>query len=182
VNVATAQLFFALLSLLANAGTVALLLAVVLRSSRAGAFLLASFAPLALPLALVVSLVATGGSLWFSESVGFVPCKLCWYQRAAIFPLPLLLAPMAWRRDVRAARYLFPVLLVGASVSVWHWLVERIPGLSGATSCSVETPCSVPWFTEFGFVTLAWMAFSTLTFVAAAVLAANTARSTEPAA
>ena len=29
----------------------------------------------------VVSLVATFGSLYFSEIKGFIPCELCWYQR-----------------------------------------------------------------------------------------------------
>jgi len=65
------------------------------------------------------------------------------------------------------------VTLVGAVVSLWHWLIERVPSLSGSTSCSVDVPCSVPWFTEFGFVTLAWMALSALAFVTVAILAGN---------
>lgn len=173
MSVPALQLFFALLSLLVNAATFLLVASLVLRRSRPARAALEAFAPLALPLAFLVTLTATSGSLWFSESVGFVPCKLCWYQRIAIFPLPVLLGFMTLRRDLRAARYLLPMTLVGAGVSVWHWLVERVPSLSGKTSCAVDVPCSVPWFTEFGFVTLAWMAFSTLTFVAAAVLAGN---------
>jgi hypothetical protein len=27
-------------------------------------------------------------------------------------------------------------------------------------ACSAVTPCSVPWFTEYGFITLAYMALS----------------------
>lgn len=169
------QLFFALLSLLVNAVTVLLAGALVLRRSRAARSALEMFAPLALPLAFLVALTATGGSLWFSESVGFTPCKLCWYQRIAVFPLPLLLGGMLLRRDLHAARYLLPVTLIGSGVSVWHWLIERVPTLSGKTSCAVDVPCSVPWFTEFGFVTLAWMALSTLTFVTVAILAGNAA-------
>jgi len=93
----------------------------------------------------------------------------------SVFPLPLLLGGMLLRKDVRAARYLMPATIVGSGVSLWHWLVERVPSLSGKTSCAVDVPCSVPWFTEFGFITLAWMAFSTLTFVTAAILVANLA-------
>jgi hypothetical protein len=29
--------------------------------------------------AFLVAAVATGGSLFFSEIAGFVPCELCWY-------------------------------------------------------------------------------------------------------
>lgn len=171
------QMFFALLSLLVNAATVLLAAALVLRRSRFARSLVEGLTSLVLPAAFLVSLTATGGSLWFSEVVGFTPCKLCWYQRIAVFPLPLLLAGMVLRRDLRAARYLLPLTLIGSGVSLWHWLVERVPSLSGKTSCAVDVPCSVPWFTEFGFVTLAWMAFSTLTFVTVAILAGNVATS-----
>lgn len=171
MSTAALQMFFALLALLVNAATLALVVLLVLRRRPRVAVFLAQVAPLLLPAAFLVSLTATLGSLWFSEAVGFVPCKLCWYQRIAVFPLPLLLGGILLRRDRRAALLVLPSTVLGACVAVWHWLVERVPSLSGATSCAVDVPCSIPWFTEFGFVTLAWMAFSTLAFVAVAALA-----------
>ena len=173
MNLAALQMFFALLALVTNVATVVLLATLLLRKTGPGRTALELFAPLALPLAFLVTLTATGGSLWFSESVGFTPCKLCWYQRIAVFPLPLLLGGMLLRKDVRATLYLLPVTLIGSGVSLWHWLVERVPSLSGKTSCAVDVPCTVPWFTEFGFVTLAWMALSTLTFTTVAILVAS---------
>jgi len=173
VSTAALQMFFALLALLVNTATFVLVVLLALRRRARVAAVLAQVAPLLLPAAFLVSLTATLGSLWFSESVGFVPCKLCWYQRIAVFPLPLLLGGIMLRRDRRAALLLLPSTVLGACVAVWHWLVERVPALSGATSCAVDVPCSVPWFTEFGFVTLAWMAFSTLSFVIVTVLAVS---------
>jgi hypothetical protein len=167
------QMFFSLLALLANVATLFLLVTLCLRRTGPGRSILEMFAPLALPLAFLVALTATGGSLWFSESVGFTPCKLCWYQRIAVFPLPVLLGGMLLRKDVRSTRYLLPMTLIGSGVALWHWLIERVPSLSGKTSCALDAPCSVPWFTEFGFVTLAWMAFSTLTFTTVAILVGN---------
>ena len=41
-------------------------------------------------LAFLVSLVATLGSLFFSEIMHFIPCSLCWYQRIFMYPLVLL--------------------------------------------------------------------------------------------
>ena len=32
----------------------------------------------------LVALIATGGSLYFSEVAGFIPCELCWYQLLVI--------------------------------------------------------------------------------------------------
>ncbi|HEY4411616.1 MAG TPA: disulfide bond formation protein B, partial [Gaiellaceae bacterium] len=40
--------------------------------------------------AFVVAALATGGSLFFSEIAGFVPCDLCWFQRICMYPLSIL--------------------------------------------------------------------------------------------
>ena len=47
----------------------------------------------------LVSSIATGGSLFFSEVAGFIPCELCWYQRICMYPLSIisLLAALAQR-------------------------------------------------------------------------------------
>ncbi|MEC0179826.1 disulfide bond formation protein B, partial [Paenibacillus favisporus] len=37
--------------------------------------------PYSLYLAWIVSLVATGGSLYLSEVMHYEPCRLCWFQR-----------------------------------------------------------------------------------------------------
>ncbi|MGR5922655.1 disulfide bond formation protein B [Bacillus pacificus] len=38
-----------------------------------------------------ISLIATCGSLYFSEILGFTPCNLCWYQRIFMYPLIFLI-------------------------------------------------------------------------------------------
>ena len=43
--------------------------------------------PNALSMAFLVALLATLGSLYFSEVAHFEPCRLCWYQRIAMYPL-----------------------------------------------------------------------------------------------
>ena len=64
--------------------------------------------------AFVVSSIATGGSLFFSEIAGFVPCELCWYQRICMYPLSIITLLAAIRGDFRVARYLLPLPVVGA--------------------------------------------------------------------
>ena len=51
-------------------------------------------------LAWVVALIATLGSLYFSEVRGFVPCVLCWFQRIAMYPLVIVLGVAAFRSDL----------------------------------------------------------------------------------
>src|SRR5881394_905892 len=101
----------------------------------AGAWLVGLRAPLAalrhaswgyeLWAAFAVTAVATGGSLFFSEIAGFIPCELCWYQRICMYPLAITTLLAALRNDHRVARYLLPLPLVGAGVSIYHLLVEN---------------------------------------------------------
>src|SRR5882762_7712175 len=75
--------------------------------------------------AFVVAAIATGGSLFFSEIAGYVPCELCWYQRICLYPLSITTLLAALAGDHRVARYLLPLPVVGAGVSVFHLLVEN---------------------------------------------------------
>lgn len=38
----------------------------------------------------VTALLATFGSLYYSEVKGFIPCTLCWYQRIFMYPILLI--------------------------------------------------------------------------------------------
>src|SRR5438045_3956313 len=75
--------------------------------------------------AFVVAAIATGGSLFFSQIANFTPCELCWFQRICMYPLSILALLLAWQGDHRAARYLIPLPVVGASVSIYHLLIEN---------------------------------------------------------
>jgi len=74
------ELFFSMLSL----GTLGLGLVVIFaRLTKANNFLL-EIKKIALPLAALITTTSMLGSLYFSEIVNYKPCRLCWYQRAAM--------------------------------------------------------------------------------------------------
>ena len=75
-------------------------------------------------LAWVVALVATLGSLYFSEVRGFVPCVLCWFQRICMYPLVLVLGTAAFRNDLDARVYALPLAVIG-------WVVALVQNLEG---------------------------------------------------
>jgi disulfide bond formation protein DsbB len=117
--------------------------------------------------AFVVAAVATGGSLFFSETAGFVPCELCWYQRICMYPLSLLTLLAAARADHRFARYLLPLPLVGAAVSVYHLLIDNAV-LAEPAACRVGgTGCAAKWIDEFGYVTIPTLALTGFLLLAA---------------
>jgi disulfide bond formation protein DsbB len=117
--------------------------------------------------AFVVAAVATGGSLFFSEIAGFIPCELCWYQRICMYPLSLLTLFAAVHADRRVVRYLLPLPVVGACVSVYHLLIEN-HAVGQSAQCLLSAPggCAVKWINEFGYVTIPTLALTAFLLLA----------------
>ncbi|MCZ7529497.1 MAG: disulfide bond formation protein B [Acidimicrobiia bacterium] len=163
---------FVALTFLANALTLAILvgavIALIVPGSRPGlAAIVEKVGPAALPLAFAVAATATFGSLYYSLVADLTPCLLCWYQRILMYPLVVILAVSWWRRDTGVWLLSAPFVVLGAGVALFHVLVERYPSLGDGLECSLEAPCSVPWFTEAGFVTIAYMSLAGFLAVAA---------------
>jgi disulfide bond formation protein DsbB len=162
MDVQTANHFFAFLSFAALATAIAIPIAVLAaRRAPDGAVAQAldDLRPVALWLAFAVAAVATLGSLYYSEVANYTPCLLCWYQRAAMYPLALILGVAAIAREVRVKYLAIPVAVVGAAISTYHYQLEMFPEQSSGV-CSVDVPCTVRWFELFGFVSLAFMALT----------------------
>ena len=153
-----AQLFFSLLALLAGGGALVVLVA-RLSGRRDGP--LGQLVELAddagLWIAAAVALTATLGSLYFSEVADYVPCRLCWFQRIAMYPLAVILLVAAIRHDRDVRWYVVPIAVIGGLVSTYHYLIEWRPALEGG-ACDVGPSCADIWFRDLGFVTLAFMA------------------------
>jgi len=120
----------------------------------------------------VVAIVATLGSLYFSEIRHFPPCTLCWYQRILMYPLVLLLGVATFKQDRGVIKYALPLSVLGVLVSGYHILVERIPGF-GEGVCSSGVPCNVKYIEWLGFITIPTMSF--VAFVLITVLLVVTA-------
>jgi disulfide bond formation protein DsbB len=128
--------------------------------------------PSALWLAFVVALVATLGSLFLSEYSDFIPCRLCWFQRIAMYPLVVVLLGAAIRRDVRGAVfYGLPLAVIGGVVAVWHLYIEANPEAESA-ACKVGAPCSTKWIDVFGYVTIPTLALTAFAAIGALLLVA----------
>lgn len=171
----TANSLFTALTLVANLAFLALVVVGCVSLTgdagrRASGRVVARLGPTARPLALVVAAVTTLGSLYYSEVVGYIPCDLCWYQRVLMYPLAVVLAVGVIRRDRAVLWYSAPFVVIGAPLALYHWLVERVPSLAEGSSCAVFVPCSVPYFEELGYVTLAFMDLSAFLLIGALLL------------
>ena len=111
--------------------------------------------------AFVVAAIATGGSLFFSEIAHFFPCELCWYQRICMYPLSITTLLVALWGDHRAARYLLPLPIVGAGVSIYHILIEnKVIAEPHQCLASAAGGCATKWINEFGYMTIPTLALT----------------------
>jgi disulfide bond formation protein DsbB len=157
-----------------GAGLVAVAIAVVALlaarsvewSGRLAAFR-ADYGTTVLLAAAILGLVTLLGSLYMSEVAHFAPCRLCWYQRIAAYPLGLLLLMAYFRRDHGIRPYIWLLSGIGIVISTYHVLIEHFPSLETG-ACEVSNPCTIKWVEKFGFVTLpamAWLAFASIAAV-----------------
>jgi disulfide bond formation protein DsbB len=78
-----------------------------------------------------------------------------------MYPLSIVTLLAAVRGDYRVARYLMPLPIVGAGVSVYHLLVEN--GVVEQTkACLASAPggCATKWIDEFGWLTIPTLALT----------------------
>lgn len=124
-------------------------------------------------LAWLVALVATGGSLYFSEVAGFIPCELCWYQRILMYPLAVILGIASYRDDRSAVLYSLPFSLSGAALSAFHYLLQKVPGLAELSPCREGIPCSGQYINWLGFITIPFLAFAAFVLISLLLAAAR---------
>lgn len=122
----------------------------------------------------LVAAVATLGALFLSEVVGVAPCVLCWYQRAFMFPLVLVLPTGLFPLDRRVVRYAAPLVAAGWLLALYHLLLTKGVIPAAMTPCTQGVPCSEDPVAWFGFVTIPLLSLLSFTAIGAALAAART--------
>ena len=116
-------------------------------------------------LAFLVSLIATLGSLFFSEIMNFIPCSLCWYQRIFMYPLVFIFLINLLFPDDKVFKYAFTLGFIGWLISVYHNLLmfKIIP--EKLSPCVQGVPCSVDYINWLGFITIPLLSFFAYTII-----------------
>lgn len=125
----------------------------------------------------IQALVATAGSLYFSEVMDLPPCVLCWYQRILMYPLTAIIAIGILRLDRGLPFYVLPLTLAGIVVGSYHNLLYYgvIPE-EALHTCQLGISCTSRQIEWLGFITIPLMsltAFTVITAVMIAMAAAN---------
>jgi len=116
-------------------------------------------------LAWLVALVATGGSLYFSEVKQYVPCALCWYQRIFMYPLVVLLGIASFRNDRRVVPYLQSLSIIGGLIALYHVLEQNVPGFAAPHMCNVGVPCAAKYINWLGFISIPVLALTAFVLI-----------------
>ncbi|WP_138419764.1 disulfide oxidoreductase [Aquibacillus sediminis] len=106
------------------------------------------------------SVVATLGSLFFSEVMRFTPCELCWYQRILMYPLVIIYGVSLVKKDWNMS---LPGLIlsgIGVFVSLYHYLIQKTNLFPNAGDSCGLVPCTTEYVNYFGFITIPLMALT----------------------
>lgn len=115
--------------------------------------------------ALIVSIAATVGSLFYSEVMNFVPCSLCWYQRIFMYPLPIILGIAVYYNEAVIKKYILSVAAIGWLIALYHVLLQKIPALKATEPCKQGIPCSVDYVNYLGFITIPMLSLTAFTLI-----------------
>jgi disulfide bond formation protein DsbB len=112
-----------------------------------------------------VSLIATAGSLFFSEVLKYIPCDLCWYQRIFMYPLVILLGVASAKKDYTISLYGLILSLIGGLISLYHYLIQKVPAMNELGSACGIVPCNTDYINWFGFITIPFLALVAFTLI-----------------
>ena len=115
------------------------------------------------------ALVATLGSLMFSEVLGYPPCILCWYQRICMYPLVIIFGVGIMTKDRFTSWYALPLVLIGLLISIYHNLLYYNILPEAAAPCRAGVSCTTKFIEWFGFVTIPFLSMMAFAIIAALV-------------
>ncbi len=103
----------------------------------------------------ILAMLATIGSLYYSEVLGFVPCTYCWYQRILMYPLVIIIGVAIAQKDIRVAITTAIFSGLGTTLAAYHYALQKLSILrDNAPSCGDGVPCTAQYVNYFGFVTI----------------------------
>lgn len=113
-----------------------------------------------------VSLIATLGSLYFSDIKGFFPCTLCWYQRIFMYPIVLISGVGLFQRNGHIALTTALFSIIGGTISLYHYGIQKLSFLQDNTPACGAVPCTGQYINILGFITIPFLALTAFLLIA----------------
>lgn len=113
-------------------------------------------------LAFLQALVATSGSLYLSNFLGWEPCRMCWFQRILIYPIVAITAVGILFEKEDVSDYVIPLALIGIPISGYHYLVQRYDQFHSAGCSVLSVSCETKYTFVLGYISIPMMALTAL--------------------
>jgi len=111
------------------------------------------------------ALLATAGSFFFSNVLHFAPCVLCWWQRIFMYPLVIILAVAIINKDRMIHRYVLPLSVLGAALSLYQNLLTWGIIPESAAPCQIGVSCTKLYVNYLGFITIPFLSLLAFAFI-----------------
>lgn len=112
-----------------------------------------------------LALMATLGSLFFSEVMLFPPCVLCWYQRICMYPLVVILLAGMFPVSKDVVKYSLPLVVIGWGIGIYHNLLYYNILPESAAPCVQGISCTTKFIEWFGFLTIPLLSLIAFTLI-----------------
>lgn len=118
-----------------------------------------------LELSFLFATVATSGSLFLSNVLQWEPCQLCWFQRIFMYPIVLLTGVAILFEKKDSHEYVIPLVLIGGSIAIYHYVIQRFDQYSSAGCSVLSVSCSTTYTFYFEYITIPVMALTAFTAI-----------------
>ncbi|PIC98108.1 MULTISPECIES: disulfide oxidoreductase [unclassified Sporosarcina] len=112
-----------------------------------------------------VALIATLGSLYFSEIKGYIPCTMCWYQRILMYPIVLIGLIALIQKNVSIAWTTASFAFIGGCISLYHYGIQKLTFLQDSAPVCGGASCTGAYINYFGFITIPFLALIAFAFI-----------------
>lgn len=110
-------------------------------------------------IAFLAALISTCGSLFYSDVLGYEPCKLCWFQRIFMYPQVLLLGMALWRKEWNIYLYSIVMSVIGGLIAINHYILQTTgTSVLPCSAVGYSVSCSKLFVMHLGYITIPLMA------------------------
>ncbi|WP_033541844.1 disulfide oxidoreductase [Planococcus sp. CAU13] len=113
-----------------------------------------------------IALIATAGSLYFSEIRGYIPCELCWIQRIFMYPLVIIGGVAYFQKNVKIAVTTLIFSGIGGIISLYHYGIQKLSFLADSAPSCGQVPCTGQYINWLGFITIPFLALTAFILIA----------------
>lgn len=87
-----------------------------------------------------------------------------------MYPLVLILGIGTFQNDSSVKRFVLSMSILGGSISLMHYLEQKIPGFGEFKPCINGVPCNAEYINWLGFITIPFLALVAFTLITAGML------------